>query len=107
MEQNSQGQCSRVPSGNGHTYVDIDPSISKCYKEQISLAVAFDKQSMLELHLKWNQAFMVCGIPFNVKGSIIYLLSKMYHNIMAVKIIMQKIMLMHKWRVCSKTIDNM
>ena len=27
---------------------------------------AFDKQSMLELHLKWTRAFMACGISFNV-----------------------------------------
>ena len=27
---------------------------------------AFDKKSMLESHLKWTQAFMACGISFNV-----------------------------------------
>ena len=27
---------------------------------------AFDKQWLLELHLKWTQAFVACGIPFNV-----------------------------------------
>ena len=34
--------------------------------EQVSIAAVFDKQSMLELHLKWTQAFMACGISFNV-----------------------------------------
>ena len=31
-----------------------------------TLHQAFDKQWLLELHLKWTQAFIACGIPFNV-----------------------------------------
>ena len=61
MQQTSQGQCSRAHSMSGN-----DTSGDRCQTEQVSIAAAFDKQSMLELHLKWTQAFMACGILFNV-----------------------------------------
>ncbi|KAH7430047.1 hypothetical protein KP509_09G080400 [Ceratopteris richardii] len=34
-------------------------TLSSCF-------VSFEKQDCLELHLKWTQAFLTCGIPFNV-----------------------------------------
>lgn len=36
------------------------------HKRSNTLHTAFDKQSMLELHLKWTQEFIACGISFNV-----------------------------------------
>ena len=38
----------------------------KFHKRSNTLHTSFDKQSMLELHLKWTQAFIACGISFNV-----------------------------------------
>ena len=38
-----------------------DTSRDRRQAEQVSIAVAFDKQSMLELHLKWTQEFMLVG----------------------------------------------
>ena len=61
MQQSSQGQCLRAHSMSGN-----DTSRDRRQAEQVSIAAAFDKQSMLELHLKWTQAFMACGISFNV-----------------------------------------
>ena len=61
MQQSSQGKCLRAHSMSGN-----DTSGDRRQAEQVSIAVAFDKQSMLELHLKWTQAFMACGILFNV-----------------------------------------
>ena len=66
MQQSSQGQCSRAPSVSDHTHFVNDAPSVRDQAEQISIAAAFDKQSMLELHLKWTQAFMACGISFNV-----------------------------------------
>ena len=56
MQQSSQGQCLRV-----HSMSDNDTFGDRCQAQQVSIATAFDKQSMLELHLKWTQAFMALG----------------------------------------------
>ena len=60
--QSSQGQASRTPSDG--TGLNLDASSQRLNNK--TLHAAFDKQSLLELHLKWTQAFMACGIPFNV-----------------------------------------
>ncbi len=59
--QSSQGQASRTPSDG--TGFNVDASSQRLNNK--TLHAAFDKQSLLELHLKWTQAFMACGIPFN------------------------------------------
>ena len=61
MQQSSQGQCLHAHSMSGN-----DTSGNRRQFEQVSIVAAFDKQSMLELHLKWTQAFMACGILFHV-----------------------------------------
>ena len=61
VQQSSQGQCSHVHSMSGN-----DTSFDRHQSKQVSNVVAFDKKSMLELHLKWTQAFMDCGISLNV-----------------------------------------
>ena len=67
MQQSSQGQCLRAHSMSGN-----DTSRDRHQAEQVSIAAAFDKQSMFELHLKWTQAFMACGISFNVIRNLIF-----------------------------------
>ena len=59
--QNLYAQSSHAASISGHG----NASSSRVSKDN-PLQNAFDKQSMLELHLKWTQAFMACGISFNV-----------------------------------------
>ena len=66
MQESSQGQCSRAPFVSEHTQFVNDAPFVRGQAEQISIVVTFDKQSMLELHLKWTQAFISCGISFNV-----------------------------------------
>ena len=61
MQQSSQGQCFCA-----HSMFGNDTSRDRCQPKQVSIAAAFDKQFMLKLHLKWTQAFMACGILFNV-----------------------------------------
>ena len=41
-------------------------------KNKTPLAAAFDKSSALEMHLKWTQAFVACGISFNVMRNPIF-----------------------------------
>ena len=60
MQQSSQGQCLCV-----HSMSCNDTSRDRRQAKQISIFTVFDKQPMLELHLKWTQAFMACGILFN------------------------------------------
>ena len=60
--QSFQGQASRTPSDG--TGSNLDASSQRLNNK--TLHAAFNKQSLLELHLEWTQAFMACGIPFNV-----------------------------------------
>ena len=49
-----------------------DSSTRHSSKTHDPLASAFDRSASLELHLKWTQAFVACGISFNVMHNPIF-----------------------------------
>ena len=66
MQIHSQVQSSHVHTTFECAFYANQSLFARGQLEQISFFVAFDKQYVLELHLKWTQAFnMACDIPLN------------------------------------------